>query len=236
MLFLQMNRFAFWTLDRILWSPAGYAIPDAMALLTSHSATVLALAALACAALGLAIFQRTKQNTEIAVLELMIAALAVYFTVSAVADALPVSGADAHRTGYILRMVAQMLRVAFFMFGGHFLALTHRRTVLGTDPDDAGQKNFGRIVLVLSYVFGLSAITWFGRVLWLQLRIYEGWAIAAPALPDSFGWGFFSGFTASLWLGIQFQILVNLYTRVPDEKRQRSMMSRWYLTALVRRR
>lgn len=234
LLALKFNLIAFWTLGRIFWTPWEYTAPSLMSLLTGHSAVILSLAALACAALGLAIYLRVPRNhprnSEILVLDLMIASLAIYFGLLAAADALPSLGSVVHRADYVLRTVAQMCRVAFFMFGGHFLALTHRRTVLaGT----RGERDFGRIVLWISYLGGGAALAALQVILWQTLATYRNWAIAAPALPDSFAWGFFGGFTAAFWIAIQVQILANLYTRVPDEKRQQSWISRFHFTSEV---
>ena len=263
---LRLAHFALLTLARIvwLWKPplaaaadallavdrftrifagAGYHIPDTMLFLTSHSAVILALAALACAGLLISILQRSKQNAEIVVLELMIGAIAGYFLLLAVADNLPAVGAEAHRNAYILRMSAGMLRVAFFMFAGHFLALTHRSTVYATDPleapvsigGDFQEKDLSKIWIAFAYVGGISAIISYQIALWEKLQTYSSWAIAAPAMPHSAGWGFFNGFSVGILLTIQLQILSNLYSQVDDDKRQDSTLARWYLASIGKR-
>jgi signal transduction histidine kinase len=234
---------AAWTTAEATLAGAEYHIPDTMFFLTSHSAPILAIAALVCTGLFLSILQRSKQNAEIVVLELMLVSINFYFLLLAVADSLPAAGADAHRHVYILRMCAEMLRMAFFMFVGHFLALTHQRTVYRPDPNDAPapiawsieERHLGRIWIAFAYVGGLAAIANYATILFFRLRDYHNWSIAAPALPDSPGLSFFSGFSAAIWLTIQLQILSNLYSQVADEERQNSPLARWHLTSIGKR-
>ena len=226
-----------------VFTGAEYHIPDTMLFLTSHSAVILAMAALACAGLLLSILQRSKQNAEIVVLELMVASLTGYFLLLAVADSLPVIDAEAHRNVYILRMSAAMLRMAFFMFGGHFLALTHRSTIFAADSRNTSapalgnlqEKDLSKVWMAFAYVGGIAAIIGYQITLWENLQTYTSWAIAAPALPHSAGWGFFSGLSAGVLLGIQLQILSNLYSQVDDEKRQQSPLARWHFASFGKR-
>jgi signal transduction histidine kinase len=260
---LRLTHFALLTLARIVWlwkpplAPTAdallavdrmarmfvggeYHIPDTMLLLTSHSAVILALAALACAGLLVSILQRSKQNAEIVVLELMIASIAGYFLLLAVADSLPVSGADAHRHSYILQMCAEMLRIAFFIFSGHFLALTHKQTVNEGAPLDApitvlGQfreTDLAKIWIAFAYTGGVSAIALHLIALRDKLHTYSNWQMAGPQLPHSAGWGFFYGFSVGILLTIQLQILSNIYSQVPDEERQNSRLARWHLASV----
>lgn len=216
---------------------AGYHMPESFVnpipAIVSHSATILALAALACAGLLLSILQRTKPSKQIVVLELMIASLTAYFLTLGIAESLTGNSAEIHRYAYILRCSAEMLRMAFFMFGGHFLALTLEQTISDVPGPSEGmfeERTVVKIWIAFAYIGGLAAMTYYGLASWTKLHTFQGWNLVAPGAPSSEGLDFFRGFATAIWLTVQVQILSNIYSQVDDEERQNSFWTRWHLS------
>ncbi len=211
-----------------------------MPLITSHSSAFLAVAALACAALLSSILSRAKQSKDIVVLELMLGSITAYFLALAGADALPTTGADAHRHAYILRGSAEILRLLFYVFGGHFLALTHRATI--EDPDrpreppvfSSGlqEKHLPAIWIALTYALGVAVIGLTARAFFTTLATYTNWTVAAPLPPHGSLTSFLFGVFGGICFTIQLQILSNLAAQVRGSNDGKpSFFGSWRLTS-----
>ncbi|MBZ5551602.1 MAG: histidine kinase [Acidobacteriia bacterium] len=200
-------------------------------------AGLLFLAAMACLGLGVAIYRRTERSTEMTVLLLMLVSLiGLYLTLgtnSVLYGALRLIDIKTH---YVLLVSGDLWRLVFFALLGHFLALSYRRLVCDTEGISRGdwpilqsspdpRMAYG-LLLFFTYGAALFAIAVYTQSFIENLRNFQSWRGASLPEPPSFVTGFFTGFSSTLWLVIQIQILSSIYRHLP-EGHKKSRFARW---------